>query len=127
MRSEFDQAQCLSCPLYFILRETGGQEGKYIALSHRWADETATVRTLKDNYAYRLANWGQQHRNEGPFWITQLFCEAGHLALQLGINYIWIDSLCIVQDDSDDWDRESVRMADYYQQAWFDYCCDYDE
>lgn len=75
------------------------------------------MRTLRGNYEYRLANWGQQHR-DGPFRITPLFSEAGHLALQLGINYIWIDSLCIIQDDGDDWGRESVKMADYYQQAW---------
>ncbi len=122
VRSGCDQEKCSTCPLYFILRETGGQVGKYVALSHRWAPETETVRTLRGNYEYRLANWGQQDNGGagagGPFRITRLFAEAGHLALQLGIRYVWIDSACIVQDDADDWARESVRMADYYQRAW---------
>jgi hypothetical protein len=36
----------------------------------------------------------------------------------LGCQYIWIDSLCIVQDDVNDWAVESSRMADIYSAAW---------
>ena len=31
--------------------------------------------------------------------------------------YLWIDSLCIIQDDNDDWLRESKAMGIIYQQA----------
>ncbi|KAE9581179.1 hypothetical protein CGMCC3_g2731 [Colletotrichum fructicola] len=37
---------------------------------------------------------------------------------KLGARYLWIDSLCIVQDDADDWDREAARMAQVYSQAY---------
>ncbi|KAL3298818.1 HET-domain-containing protein [Colletotrichum asianum] len=37
---------------------------------------------------------------------------------KLGVRYLWIDSLCIVQDDADDWDREAARMAQVYSQAY---------
>ncbi|CAI0647251.1 unnamed protein product [Colletotrichum noveboracense] len=37
---------------------------------------------------------------------------------RLGVRYLWIDSLCIVQDDADDWDREAARMAQVYSQAY---------
>lgn len=40
------------------------------------------------------------------------------LTEKLGIKYIWIDSICIVQDDPEDWRREAFRMCDYYQHAW---------
>lgn len=50
--------------------------------------------------------------------ITPLFADTCALALALGIKYVWIDTLCIIQDDADDWDREGVKMASYYQQAW---------
>jgi hypothetical protein len=32
----------------------------------------------------------------------------------MGFDYIWIDSLCIVQDDEDDWRREASQMKDVY-------------
>jgi hypothetical protein len=32
----------------------------------------------------------------------------------IGLDYLWIDSLCIVQDDQDDKEREIARMAIYY-------------
>ena len=35
----------------------------------------------------------------------------------LSIRWIWIDSLCIVQDDSQDWEREAVLMGKVYQNA----------
>ncbi len=39
--------------------------------------------------------------------------------LELGVEYIWIDSLCILQDSTDDWLKESAQMGDIYRNA----CC----
>lgn len=106
-----------------ILRETGGREGKYIALSHRWCAETETVRTLKGNYDCRtlrctaVTAGGSCQGCKTPM-TTTLFTHAYEIAVKLGVAYVWIDSLCIVQDDADDWKRESAKMADYYQHAW---------
>ncbi|KAK3209542.1 hypothetical protein GRF29_69g2202904 [Pseudopithomyces chartarum] len=36
----------------------------------------------------------------------------------LGLQYIWIDCLCIVQDDEDDWHREAGRMGDVYSKSY---------
>lgn len=36
----------------------------------------------------------------------------------LGIKFIWIDSLCIIQDSSDDKQKELPRMADYYRNSY---------
>ncbi|KAF2843759.1 hypothetical protein M501DRAFT_985852 [Patellaria atrata CBS 101060] len=36
----------------------------------------------------------------------------------LGLRYLWIDSLCIIQDDSMDWQLESVQMASIYRNAF---------
>jgi hypothetical protein len=35
----------------------------------------------------------------------------------LGIEYLWVDSICIVQDDSKDFQKESVDMGKIYQHA----------
>ncbi|KAI1473949.1 HET-domain-containing protein [Daldinia eschscholtzii] len=105
--------------LNVVLRETRGQTGKYIILSHRWDESTERARTLHDNYACRTEQCGHSSRDRCNFPpLSPLFLDAVHIALRLGVRYIWIDSICIIQDDSADWDHEAVRMADYYQRAW---------
>ena len=39
--------------------------------------------------------------------------------LKLEIRYLWIDALCIIQDDNDDWTYEAARMVDVYSNAYF--------
>ncbi|CAH0032945.1 unnamed protein product [Clonostachys rhizophaga] len=49
--------------------------------------------------------------------LMPLFRDTGQLSARLG--YIWIDTLCtIVQNDNEDWEKESAKMADYYQNPW---------
>lgn len=45
------------------------------------------------------------------------FVDAICYARRLEIFYLWIDSLCIIQDDADDWKQESAQMASIYQNA----------
>ena len=37
---------------------------------------------------------------------------------KLGIRYVWIDSLCIIQDDISDWQRESAAMWVIFQNSY---------
>jgi hypothetical protein len=37
---------------------------------------------------------------------------------KLGISLLWIDSLCIIQDDKEDWRKEAAKMASIYQNAY---------
>ncbi|KAK5651449.1 hypothetical protein OQA88_12456 [Cercophora sp. LCS_1] len=46
--------------------------------------------------------------------LTRTFQDAINLTVQLGLAYIWIDSLCIIQGDAADWATESVTMASVY-------------
>ncbi|KAM0266747.1 hypothetical protein ACHAPA_006523 [Fusarium lateritium] len=46
--------------------------------------------------------------------LPKTFRDAIDTAWKLGLRYIWIDSLCIIQDDLDDWRREASRMKDIY-------------
>ncbi|KAI0810183.1 heterokaryon incompatibility protein-domain-containing protein [Xylaria sp. FL0064] len=110
-----DEACSDNCDLLFVLTRTEGKKGKYMILSHRWTQDTFAARTTKDNYEYRCT---QGVNCNTPDSITPLFYEAGQLVFSLGVRYIWIDSVCIVQDDPGDWRRESVKMAQYYQYAW---------
>lgn len=81
----------------------------FAALSHCWGPEqtcVTTVNTLQD-------------RKKNIPWdsIPTTFKDAIIYALKCDINYLWIDSLCIIQDDASDWEMESSRMADIYQYA----------
>ena len=115
------QGVCDLDSLRWMLRETKGQTGKYIALSHRWDDSPITMgaRTLKENYPCRTGQCGHSSPNDCiPGWLTPLFLQTAQLAFHLGVKYVWIDSVCIIQQDAADWEREAARMADYYQFAW---------
>ncbi|KAL8863460.1 MAG: hypothetical protein Q9178_000141 [Gyalolechia marmorata] len=49
--------------------------------------------------------------------LPKLFQDVVQLAQLLDIRYIWIDALCIVQDDKQDWQRESLLMGKTYRNA----------
>lgn len=49
--------------------------------------------------------------------LPQTYQDAITLTRALGLCYIWIDSLCILQDDEDDFQLESAKMADIYKLA----------
>ncbi|KAI1734032.1 heterokaryon incompatibility protein-domain-containing protein [Xylaria scruposa] len=108
--------------LRFYLRETKDQSGRYLALTHRWGPATSLCRTTMKNYNSRIRNGlyppDSNLLNTEVDTMSQLFADTCTLALSLGITYVWIDTLCIIQDDADDWDSECVKMATYYQRAW---------
>lgn len=101
--------------LNYTLEETGGRLGEYISLSHRWSDpETKRSSTYLRNYRDRVAGIQSAFQDIDP-----LFTDVFLVASKVGIPYVWIDSLCIVQDSPQDWRAEAVKMADYYQNASF--------
>ena len=91
------------------LVEITGESGRYAALSHCWG--------AIQQYTTRTANL-QERKECIPFkQLTKTFKEAVQVTRALGIRYLWIDSLCIIQDDQDDWVREASRMSSVYQNA----------
>ncbi|RSL91000.1 hypothetical protein CEP51_000446 [Fusarium floridanum] len=50
--------------------------------------------------------------------FPQTFKDAIVVCQKLQIRYLWIDSLCIIQDDEDDWAVQSPKMSDVYQNAY---------
>ncbi|KAH6683987.1 heterokaryon incompatibility protein-domain-containing protein [Halenospora varia] len=86
------------------------QDTHYMALSHCWGTEQFL--TLKTN------NLGKP-RQSIPFGeLTRVFQDAIHVARFMGIDYIWIDSLCIIQDSPEDWARESLPIKDVYSNSY---------
>ena len=106
-----------------VLRETTDQSGQYICLSHRWNEEIKTSKTTAANIMCRLGKCLQVTEHKPPCsshinWMSRLFADTCIFAHGLGIKYVWIDSICIKQDDVEEWNREAPQMARYYQNAW---------
>ena len=98
---------------YVCLIEARGSHDHYAALSHCWGPQnlrplTITISTLQD----RLR--GIEIRNR-----PKSFQDAVSVARASGIRYLWIDSLCIVQDDHDDWLEQSQQMGTFYERSRF--------
>ncbi|RGP64771.1 hypothetical protein FSPOR_7707 [Fusarium sporotrichioides] len=83
---------------------------RYAALTHRWG----AIKPLKLLEAQEAA-----FHDDVPFeTIPATFQDAIKLANDIGIEYMWIDSLCIIQDSKDDWQAEAARMASVYSQSY---------
>lgn len=92
------------------LLETHGSCSPYVALSHSWGT-TRHVVTNTENL--------ERHKVSIPYErLPKTFQDAVVLTRNLGLPYIWIDSLCIIQDDIQDWKIESAKMADVYRHAY---------
>jgi hypothetical protein len=82
---------------------------QYATLSHCWG-QAHVIRTTKNNLALQM---------QGIEWdlLPRTFQEAITIVRALDVRFLWIDSLCIVQDDMLDWKEESVRMAVTYSNS----------
>jgi len=80
---------------------------EYVALSHRWgADQTRVLRTC-NVIAY--------HHGIPPEETTPTVRDAARVTRALCVRYLWIDCMCIIQDDGGaDWARESNTMFRVY-------------
>ncbi|KAJ3534311.1 hypothetical protein NM208_g7589 [Fusarium decemcellulare] len=91
---------------------TNGESERYLALSYCWGSPGTDI--LKLTYQ-TMSSLCEGAIDESAFAKTHR--EAFHLARSLGVRYIWVDALCIIQDDRDDWSIQSVKMGDIYGNA----------
>ena len=92
------------------LFESKGQYGRYAALSHCWGRHLP-IRTTTANLPSltEVVSWQT---------LSRVFKDAITVCRRLNVHYIWIDSLCILQDDERDWEIESSKMGQYYENAY---------
>lgn len=83
---------------------------KYTTLSHCWGRQQI-AQTLTTNL---------QHLSKNIPWVmlSKTFQDAINVTRGLGLRYIWIDSLCIIQDSNADWQHEATCMADIYTNSY---------
>ncbi|KAF2669885.1 hypothetical protein BT63DRAFT_361469, partial [Microthyrium microscopicum] len=93
-----------------ILRENVPDDETYACLSYCWGKGPLPLRLVHDNRALFEEEIPQA-------LIPPLFKDAISAVLDLGLRYLWIDALCIIQDDDLDWKSESVAMRTTFEHS----------
>jgi len=87
---------------------------KYMALSYCWGSEEEASKLLKTTHS-TIASRTQKIEFDT---MPQTFKDAVMVARALDIQYMWVDSLCIIQGDARDWQSESSKMAEIFSNAY---------
>ncbi|EPE29788.1 hypothetical protein GLAREA_00948 [Glarea lozoyensis ATCC 20868] len=90
--------------------ETCGGNGRYLCLSYCWGKSEFIKTTRKNLDDHKIAIQFDS--------LPQVFQDTIEIARTLGIRYVWIDALCILQNDEQDWEAESKIMADIYHRSY---------
>lgn len=95
-----------------LKRSTPDKKAHYACLSYCWGRNPerqlqTTKRTL-----------GEFERELQWSLLPKTFQDALALIRKLGLKYLWIDSLCILQDDPADWRTEGSKMATIYANSY---------
>jgi hypothetical protein len=83
---------------------------RYTALSYRWGS-TNTLTTTAETVQERMAHIPLSR-------MPRTIHDAVQVTRRLGVRFLWVDALCIIQDDKDDWAKEATRMGDVYMNAY---------
>ncbi|KAF7568992.1 HET domain protein [Pyrenophora tritici-repentis] len=77
----------------------------HLVLSHVWGGVEIACKTTGDKISL------YQDIGINFAALPKTFQDAVRITAAIGFQYLWIDSLCIIQDDEEDWQRESAKMA----------------
>lgn len=91
------------------LHESAGETSHYAALSHPWGSSQPLSLKSENISSFRQAiSWDS---------LPKTFQQAIMFTRKLSISYLWIDSLCIIQDSKEDWLEQSGKMASIYEHS----------
>jgi hypothetical protein len=91
------------------LVSSAGLRGPYITLSHVWGHIQILTTTI--------STFNERSNEIAMESLPKTFQNVVSIARQLAIRYVWIDSLCIIQDSASDWSTESAKMGEYYMNS----------
>lgn len=92
----------------------------YLSLSHRWGGAKVLQTVMGDPPGTPNGKRGTYSEFQSAIPMASMpktFRDAVQVTRALGFRYIWIDSLCIVQDRPSDWEAEAKKMGSYYRNA----------
>ncbi|KAI1458601.1 HET-domain-containing protein [Annulohypoxylon moriforme] len=91
---------------------------RYVALSYCWGSGKKVKRQLKTTKD-TLNDHLQGIKAER---LPKTLADAVRVCREIGIRYMWVDSLCIIQGDEDDWTRESFDMSKVFARCFLSLC-----
>jgi hypothetical protein len=110
-QEEFEQLRLgKSSDVRIVSTKSLPQDTEYLTLSHRWGSPPSIL--LSQETSFLLADDVSPHLLKCEEAIV--FRHAIHVTRGLGFRYIWIDALCIMQDDGQEKTSEIMRMDDIY-------------
>jgi hypothetical protein len=103
-------------PTYLRLyHPSRGEKGDYLALSHCWGKPT---KEQKDSFTTTIKNVDKRCQGISLVDLPRTFQDAVRVTRELGKRYLWIDSLCILQGQDGDWEKESKLMGSVFGNAY---------
>ncbi|KAK4679738.1 hypothetical protein QC764_206790 [Podospora pseudoanserina] len=92
-----------------------GESKPYLCLSHCWGGSRPKCMTT---------SWTLETNRQEIVWndLPTTFQHAIDVTRRLGFEYLWIDSLCIVQDSETDWQHQSAEMIFIYENSHLTLC-----
>ena len=100
------------------LQENNKAFGRYVALSYCWGTASSTHHILTRNKVEDM------RKNIEFQALPRTYRDAIIVTLALGIHYLWIDAMCIIQHSTEDWNAESQKMDQYYGNSTVTLCVD---
>ncbi|KAF2122009.1 heterokaryon incompatibility protein-domain-containing protein, partial [Lophiotrema nucula] len=91
-----------------------GTSGQYAALSYCWG-KAQTFTTTAETYVARCRGFNLTE-------LPQTIRDAVIVTREMGLRFLWVDAICIIQGDSADWVAESSKMAQVYGNAAITIC-----
>lgn len=90
---------------------------RYTALSYCWGPESAKESFRLSRQSFNTLQSGYPLQN-----LPKTFQHAFKIIEELGVEYLWIDRLCIIQDSAEDWRQEASQMGEVYSNAFVTVC-----
>ncbi|KAI1737170.1 HET-domain-containing protein [Xylaria scruposa] len=94
-------------PMRLVLSNTIASTTQYATLSYCWGQSPRLKSTKNSIKEFEEAVPAEL--------LPATYSEFIKIARALAIPYVWIDALCIIQDDEDEWQHEAARMGDIFQ------------
>ncbi|TGO51580.1 hypothetical protein BCON_0158g00060 [Botryotinia convoluta] len=91
---------------------------RYAALSYCWGSASEAKLQLKTTHDTLNSHLSEIQVDSVPKTIS----DAIKVCRCLGIRYLWVDTLCIIQGDGEDWSRESFAMSQIYSNSFLALC-----
>jgi hypothetical protein len=93
------------------LHESNNEHGNYAILSYCWGPALDNLKTTLETL--------EEFKKNIPYaQLPKTVQDAVIITRALGLQFLWIDALCIIQDYHPDWEAEASKMGEYYENAF---------